>query len=300
MFTTYQRDSESGLDYAMARYYDSTVARFCSADPLGGQLDDPQTWNRYAYARNDPIDLTDPSGQGFLTWFFDALAILADIFIPGSAAEAAAQWGIDLPALQVTSTIAAAEQTGKATQPQGQQQPPTSTQQSAKPPSLLCQPQLWDAMKIAYNSSVTRNAASQAKTAKSMTEGGFPVYNNSQGGIRIGDGPAGTSLENQIKYGPAGGWDPNPSGGASAVFHVHPIGSGLPSSPNNTAGQGSGDTGYAAARNVDNYVISYEGLSVARATGPIVPPKKGWDPWVIKGNGIDDWLTKLKKQCGTQ
>jgi len=28
VFTTYQRDQESGLDYALARYYDGTVGRF--------------------------------------------------------------------------------------------------------------------------------------------------------------------------------------------------------------------------------------------------------------------------------
>jgi RHS repeat-associated protein len=65
VFTSYQRDAESGLDYAMARYYDSTVGRFCSADPVGGESDDPQTWNRYTYSRNDPIDVTDPSGKSW-------------------------------------------------------------------------------------------------------------------------------------------------------------------------------------------------------------------------------------------
>lgn len=65
VFTSYQRDAETGFDYAMARYYDSTVARFCSADPVGGRADDPQTWNRYTYVRNDPTDKTDPSGKFF-------------------------------------------------------------------------------------------------------------------------------------------------------------------------------------------------------------------------------------------
>lgn len=60
---------ESGLDYAMARYYDSTVGTSARADPLGGQVGDPQTWNRYAYSRNDPINMNDPSGQGFWNWF---------------------------------------------------------------------------------------------------------------------------------------------------------------------------------------------------------------------------------------
>jgi RHS repeat-associated protein len=69
-FTSYDRDSESGLDYALARYYDPRTGTFCSADPLAGSPDDPQSWNRYPYGRNDPIDITDPSGKN---WFFTLL-----------------------------------------------------------------------------------------------------------------------------------------------------------------------------------------------------------------------------------
>ncbi len=65
IFTSYQRDSESGLDYALARYYDSRTGTFCSADPLAGDPSDPQSWNRYPYGRNDPIDMTDPSGKSW-------------------------------------------------------------------------------------------------------------------------------------------------------------------------------------------------------------------------------------------
>jgi len=32
---------------------------------LEGTVDDPQSWNRYTYVENDPIDLDDPSGQSF-------------------------------------------------------------------------------------------------------------------------------------------------------------------------------------------------------------------------------------------
>ncbi len=65
VFTSYQRDSETGLDYALARYYDSRTGTFCSADPLAGDPSDPQSWNRYPYGRNDPIDITDPSGKSW-------------------------------------------------------------------------------------------------------------------------------------------------------------------------------------------------------------------------------------------
>jgi len=48
----------------------------------------------------------------------------------------------------------------------------------------------------------------------------------------------------------------------------------------------------------DIYVISSEGLSLAPHTGPAVPPKH-WNPWVVQGNGIKDWLSKLKKKCNS-
>lgn len=82
VFTSYQRDAESGLDYAMARYYDSTAARFCSADPVGGQLDDPQTWDRYSYVRNDPINLTDPNGQSWVSSLIEGISGALAIALP--------------------------------------------------------------------------------------------------------------------------------------------------------------------------------------------------------------------------
>jgi RHS repeat-associated protein len=63
-FTTYERDSESGLDYAAARYYSSGLGRFMSLDPLAGNSSNPQSLNRYSYVTNDPITYLDPSGAG--------------------------------------------------------------------------------------------------------------------------------------------------------------------------------------------------------------------------------------------
>jgi RHS repeat-associated protein len=61
-FTGYERDAETGFDYAFARYYSSTLGRFMSPDPFGGDTSDPQSFNRYAYTGNNPTNYTDPSG----------------------------------------------------------------------------------------------------------------------------------------------------------------------------------------------------------------------------------------------
>jgi RHS repeat-associated protein len=61
-FTQKERDSESGLDYFLARYYSSAQGRFSSVDPLFGSTLDPQTLNRYCYVANNPLNLVDPDG----------------------------------------------------------------------------------------------------------------------------------------------------------------------------------------------------------------------------------------------
>jgi RHS repeat-associated protein len=64
-FTGKERDTESGLDNFEARYTGSSLGRFMSPDPLAGHTVDPQTLNRYAYVRNNPLNLTDPTGLDF-------------------------------------------------------------------------------------------------------------------------------------------------------------------------------------------------------------------------------------------
>lgn len=64
-FTGKERDTESGLDYFGARYYASSMGRFTSPDPSGLAAEnpaDPQSWNLYAYARNNPLINIDPTG----------------------------------------------------------------------------------------------------------------------------------------------------------------------------------------------------------------------------------------------
>lgn len=60
-----ERDSESGLDNFGARYDASSLGRFMTPDPLmaSAKVWNPQTWNRYAYALNNPLRFIDPTGM---------------------------------------------------------------------------------------------------------------------------------------------------------------------------------------------------------------------------------------------
>jgi RHS repeat-associated protein len=72
-FTQKERDSESGLDYFLARYYSSAQGRFTSPDaPFSDQGEDnPQSWNLYVYVRGNPLRFIDPTGM----WHYDEIDI---------------------------------------------------------------------------------------------------------------------------------------------------------------------------------------------------------------------------------
>jgi RHS repeat-associated protein len=59
-----ERDAESGLDYFGERYFSSPQGRFTAPDLpfLDQYVTDPQSWNLYAYVRNNPLINVDPTG----------------------------------------------------------------------------------------------------------------------------------------------------------------------------------------------------------------------------------------------
>jgi RHS repeat-associated protein len=71
-FTQKERDVETGLDYFINRYYSSVQGRFLSVDPQNAEaasdLIDPQSWNGYAYVKNNPCTYTDPDGRCVCLW----------------------------------------------------------------------------------------------------------------------------------------------------------------------------------------------------------------------------------------
>ena len=60
---TGEQTDETGLVYLRARYYDAQTGRFLGRDPIVPSYRDPRSINRYAYARNSPASLVDPSGH---------------------------------------------------------------------------------------------------------------------------------------------------------------------------------------------------------------------------------------------
>lgn len=60
---------EQDFETSRPRYYDHArnletgFGRFLSPDVLSGKPEDPQSWNRYAYARNNPLKYVDPDGK---------------------------------------------------------------------------------------------------------------------------------------------------------------------------------------------------------------------------------------------
>jgi RHS repeat-associated protein len=79
-YAGHQQDEDSGLVYMQARWMDPQSGTFLSIDPVVGDAGDPQAFNAYAYARNNPASYTDPTGEFYLeqpSWnWFGWLAIV--------------------------------------------------------------------------------------------------------------------------------------------------------------------------------------------------------------------------------
>ena len=61
-FTGHEKDEETGLIYAKARFYDPDVGRFLNQDTFFGDINNPPSLHRYTYAHSNPLLFVDPTG----------------------------------------------------------------------------------------------------------------------------------------------------------------------------------------------------------------------------------------------
>lgn len=121
-----QYDTETGLYYMRARYYDPTVGRFISEDPigLGGGI------NPYAYSDGDPVNGTDPSGlslectpiiswetEGFVIGLY-SLSVPVPVITGWNCIDTGGNKGPSLPAHEPAGAGAPSPGPGRAAKPQ--------------------------------------------------------------------------------------------------------------------------------------------------------------------------------------
>jgi len=81
-FTGKERDTETGLDNFLARYYSSAQGRFTTPDDVLNDMNpaDPAGWNRYAYVRNNPLRYVDPDGRVPVETILDIASLGASVW----------------------------------------------------------------------------------------------------------------------------------------------------------------------------------------------------------------------------
>ncbi len=94
-FTGDERDPADNLDRTWFRQYSSSLGRWMHPDPAGlaaVDMGNPQSWNRYAYVFDSPLDFTDPlglcgGGPGIVTTSVNGVSTGSTIFISAACPD---------------------------------------------------------------------------------------------------------------------------------------------------------------------------------------------------------------------
>jgi RHS repeat-associated protein len=97
-FTGHERDDDGttlpygDVDYMHARYYNASIGRFLSLDKADDtDIFEPQSWNKYTYARNNPLKYNDPDGN-IIETAWDVVNVGMDV-VSLASNVAAGNWG---------------------------------------------------------------------------------------------------------------------------------------------------------------------------------------------------------------
>lgn len=270
-FTSYERDSESSNDYAIFRSYIYRFGRFSSADPISGFIEDPQSNNRFAYVRNDPVNSIDTLGLDPFMWAGTPTIAPPENF-SNRPPNQSIIWGgwlrnYQAPPRTPDSTVQKGGRGNGALDnlPLGSRHWDPAVLSGQPPIPIWCRPDVIKAMNDIWN--MTGNANQMNRDLP--IEAGFNL-NGSQNNYQIGASFTNEVGKMKIRYNTLYGTWPT-----FANFHVHPKrgdgNNGLPSTPQTSYSGGLGDTGafdnvYAKDQNgqhqsITVFVMSWFGLA---------------------------------------
>jgi len=119
-FTGQETIPDVGLINMNGRVYDPVLARFLSADPNVTDVNDPQSYNRYSYASNNPLRYTDPTGFSFwgdVLGYFENPAndffLLTSAIICASTVAGCVAWGIMQTVMNVADSVSSGQSFGQ-------------------------------------------------------------------------------------------------------------------------------------------------------------------------------------------
>lgn len=100
-YTGASHDNDTGLTYLGARYYDPNIGRFMAIDPVGFNINNTASVNRYAYANNNPYRYVDPNGESPI----DVIFLGADLVKLGVALHSGNPLAIQSSMLDVGASL---------------------------------------------------------------------------------------------------------------------------------------------------------------------------------------------------
>jgi RHS repeat-associated protein len=177
-FTGKELDSETGLDYMLARYYSNPMGRFLTPDWAGhptevpyANFGNPQSLNLYTFSKNNPTTFGDPDGHDPpgvaapavpLTMGGDIVGAawtLGSVLLPGLIGGGVAYYGMDtvasnnytkasatIESVHATNQLAMAQNnTNKTTPPPPPGPPAPGTQAGSQPKDVYIDPSKYPA-----------------------------------------------------------------------------------------------------------------------------------------------------------
>lgn len=107
-YTGHVYDKDLGLHYQGRRFYDARIGRFMGSDPVGFTPENIQSFNRYAYANNNPYKFYDPDGESPHLLAGGVIGAVSSLFLQGGLIATGLQDSFSFTQLAADTAVGAA------------------------------------------------------------------------------------------------------------------------------------------------------------------------------------------------